>query len=367
MAGFAHEVRTPLTGIMAIADLLNASALDERSARWVKTLKLSAEHLAALTTLVVDSARASRLGPRAAATLLRDETFDLGVLAQAAADSLAARAEAKGLVATHSIAKSASARFRGDPVRLRAALENLIDNAVKFTERGAVAMKVSARRGEGGRREIAFAITDEGVGLSAQGIRNLFRPFAQADSEVAQRFGGAGLGLYAVRSLARMMGGDVRVESAPAKGSTFTLTVALKPAGTRTTSSRQHKAAQRSLDLLCIEDNPYGRVVLNTILTELGHRATFAASGEAALKALARRRYDVILLDLVLPGISGIVTAKRIRAMAGAAGATPVVGLSGKDSDMRRALGAGMNAFLVKPASPRAIADALREVAGGGG
>jgi len=361
LASFAHEVRTPLTGILAIADLLDTSGLEPRPARWVKTLKASAEHLSALTTLIVDSARMRQAGAKAARAAMRADDFDLGVLAAQVGASLAARAEARGLEARVAIAKSVSGVFRGDAVRLRAALENLIDNAVKFTERGRVAMKVSIGAGTRGRRRISFAIKDSGIGLSAGDIRGLFFPFAQASGGVAARFGGAGLGLFAVRDMARLMGGDVRVISQPGKGATFLLDVQLArvPRDRALSARARAQQATRALDILCVEDNPYGRVVLNTILTELGHRVSFAGDGPAALQALSTQTFDAVFIDLVLPGMSGLDLAKRIRKQKAPTRAVPIFGLSGRDGQARRALAVGMNAFLLKPASVRMIADLL--------
>src|SRR6195952_170966 len=146
LAAFAHEVRTPLTGILAISNLLATSDLDERERRWVDTIKAGAEHLASLATLFVDAARS-----RGAAAGTRQDLFDLRVLARAAGDSLAGRAAAKGLQCAVDISEKLPAFVVGDPVRLRAALENLIDNAVKFTERGAVALTATPRRGAKGK------------------------------------------------------------------------------------------------------------------------------------------------------------------------------------------------------------------------
>ena len=198
LAAFAHEVRTPLTGILAISDLLATSDLPERERRWVDTIKASAEHLAALATLFVDAAN-----PDMARAAIREELFDVRVLARAAGDSLAGRAAAKGLEWQVEIAQALPSLVSGDAVRLRAALENLVDNAVKFTERGGVALKVSPVRAARGKVGIVFAVSDSGIGLTLNEIKRLFRPFSQANVEIAASFGGAGLGLSSVKQLAR--------------------------------------------------------------------------------------------------------------------------------------------------------------------
>src|SRR5439155_22810212 len=196
LAAFAHEVRTPLTGILAISDLLATSDLDERERRWVDTIKAGAEHLASLATLFVDAAKDA-----SGTTGVRQDLFDLRPLARNAGDSLAGRAAAKGLQWQVEISDELPALVVGDPVRLRAALENLIDTAVKFTDAGGVALKVAPVRGSRAnlaksnigkpRVTVAFAISDSGIGLTLEEIKRLFRPFSQANVSIASRFGGA--------------------------------------------------------------------------------------------------------------------------------------------------------------------------------
>jgi CheY-like chemotaxis protein len=361
LAAFAHEVRTPLTGILAISNLLATSDLDERERRWVDTIKAGAEHLASLATLFVDAARSG--GSRLEA---RRDFFDLRTLARNAGDSLAGRAAAKGLQSRIEISEKLPAFAIGDPVRLRAALENLIDNAVKFTERGGVALQAAPVRGPKGKIGVAFAVSDSGIGLTLTEIKRLFRPFSQANVSIASRFGGAGLGLSSVKSLARAMGGDVAVTPRRGGGTTFTLTVAVSRAkGPLTVTAGAGADAPanpaQSLRVLSVEDNPFGRVVLNTILTELGHQAEFIGQGEAAPQRIAQGAFDAVLMDMVLPGIDGIEAIRRIRALDPPLGRIAIIGVSGRGDDEAAARAAGADAFLVKPVGPRALATALLE------
>jgi two-component system, sensor histidine kinase len=361
LAAFAHEVRTPLTGILAISNLLATSDLDERERRWVDTIKAGAEHLASLATLFVDAARGrnTRAG-------VRQDFFDLRALARTAGDSLAGRAAAKGLRSEVDISEKLPAHMVGDPVRLRAALENLIDNAVKFTEQGGVALAVKPMRGPKGKIGVAFAISDSGIGLTLNEMKRLFRPFSQANVSIASRFGGAGLGLSSVKALARAMGGDIVVAQRQGGGATFTLTVTLTRAKAPKTanSGADHDvpaAPLQGLRVLSVEDNPFGRVVLNTILTELGHQAEFIGRGEAAAERIAQGAFDAVLMDMVLPGIDGIEAIRRIRSLSLPHGRIPIVGVSGRADDEAASRAAGADAFLVKPVSPRALATALLE------
>jgi CheY-like chemotaxis protein/nitrogen-specific signal transduction histidine kinase len=360
LAAFAHEVRTPLTGILAIGTLLETSDLPERERRWVETIKASAEHLSALTTLFVDAARSGGPG-----LVIREDVFDLRALAQAAAASLSGRATAKGLPASTAVDAALPAFAVGDAVRLRAALENLIDNAVKFSDRGRIAFEaalIPAPKSRG-KIAVAFTLADSGIGLAPADINKLFKPFTQANIDIAQRFGGAGLGLSSVRQLARAMGGDVTAKPRRGGGTIFTLTAMLRRADG--ISSRpvprghQQHTVSRALKILSVEDNPFGRVVLNAILHELGHQAEFIGRGEDAIDRLSQGGFDAVLMDMVLPGIGGIEAIARIRASEQGSRHVAIIGISGRDSDESGALVAGADAFLLKPVSPRALAVAL--------
>jgi len=366
LAVFAHEVRTPLTGILAISDLLATSDLGERERRWVDTIKAGAEHLASLATLFVDAAK-----DRGVTSGLREDLFDLRALARNAGDSLAGRAAAKGLQSEVDISAALPSLVVGDPVRLRAALENLIDNATKFTEQGGVALKVepaavAKRNSIKGKVGVSFAVSDSGIGVTLQEIKRLFRPFSQANVSIASRFGGAGLGLSSVKQLARSMGGDIKVTQRDGGGTTFTLTVSLisaeigKPPNLQGDEDRSPERVP-PLRILSVEDNPFGRVVLNTILSELGHQAEFIGRGEAASERIVQGAFDAVLMDMVLPGIDGVEAIKRIRQLRPPLGRIAIIGVSGRGDDEAASRAAGADAFLLKPVSPRALATALLE------
>ena len=361
LAAFAHEVRTPLTGILAISDLLATSGLGERERRWVDTIKAGAEHLASLATLFVDAAKSANGEPA-----VQQHMFDLRALARSIGDSLAGRAAAKGLRSSVDISENLPSLVVGDPVRLRAALENLIDNAVKFTEQGQVALKVSAKRGLKGKVGAAFAVSDSGIGVTLVEIKRLFRPFSQANVNIASRFGGAGLGLWSVKQLARSMGGDIVIAPRRGGGTTFTLTVALARAKAAKVVNGSvvtdlPAASLPAMRILSVEDNPFGRVVLNTILAELGHQAEFIGRGEEATERIGRGEFDAVLMDMVLPGIDGVEAIRRIRALSAPLGRIAIIGVSGRGDDEAASRAAGADAFLLKPVSPRALATALLE------
>jgi CheY-like chemotaxis protein/nitrogen-specific signal transduction histidine kinase len=351
LADFAHDVRTPLTGIVALTELLSTSPLGEREKRWVAALKGSAQHLASLTTLAVDSARSGKLQ-------VRDEPFDPSLLAREVAEGFAVRAEANGLVCVTDISPDLPHRARGDGVRLRAALENLLDNALKFTPRGRVGLTATAHRLARRRVRLTFVVSDSGIGLSADEIARLFKPFVQANPRIARRFGGSGLGLSLVKRFAQRMGGNLTVKSKRGVGSTFTLTVIVGGVETAAANSKADPS-RKSLRILCVDDNAFSRVVIGTMLREFGHVVEFAASGESAIEALREGGFDLVLLDVTLPGIDGAETARRIRALKPPYDRVPILGISGHGEGAKAALAAGMNAYLVKPITPKDLMAAI--------
>jgi CheY-like chemotaxis protein/nitrogen-specific signal transduction histidine kinase len=364
LAELAHEIRTPLTGILALGELLTTSELGAREREWAGAIKSTAEHLAMLTSLIVDAARADAKG-----LVLRRELVRPRRLAEALAVSLKARADAKGLTAEVKIAVDLPEAVIGDALRLRGALENLIDNAAKFTERGGIRLDVTREAAARGRVRLRFTVSDSGIGLSSAEIKRLFRPFAQASDATARRFGGAGLGLALVKRIAKAMGGDLTVTSKPGVGARFCLTAVLDQvaaAGSADSESAQEvpHVALRALKVLCAEDNPYGRVVLNTILTELGHRADFVSTGAAAVEAAARGGYDAVLMDVTLPGVDGLEATRRIRALAEPARRVAVIGISGRANAAEEAASraAGMDGYLAKPISPATLVRLLGSV-----
>jgi len=358
LAGIAHDIRTPLTGIVALAELLASSDLGAREREWANALKSGADHLATLATLIVDAAKADARG-----LVLRHEPFSPRLLAEAVGLGLAARASSKAVNSEFKVAGDLPGMVAGDAVRLRAALENLVDNAVKFTQEGTVTLTAAAEPAAHNRIRLIFTVVDSGIGMSAAESKKLFRPFAQASAEISRRYGGAGLGLSFVKRLAKAMDGDLTITSKKGAGSTFRLTVLAERVTGHPVQKRMdaRPASAQPLSVLCVEDNPYGRVVMNTILRELGHRVDFVGTGGAAVEAAAGGGYDAVLMDLTLPGVDGLEATRRIRALPGAAGKVPVIGISGHSAraDESAARAAGMNLYFVKPVSPGKLAQAL--------
>ena len=320
LAGVAHDIRTPLTGIVALAELLASSDLGSRERAWAAAIKSGADHLAALTTLIVDAVKADAKG-----LTLQHEPFSPRRLAEAVAAALTARAGNKGIKTAIALASDLPALVAGDALRLRAALENLADNAVKFTGEGTVTFSAGAKSARtksanAKRVQLTFTVADTGIGIDPRHLKTIFRPFAQASEAVARRYGGAGLGLVFVKRVAEAMGGQLQVTSKAGRGTEFRLSVPVdRIDASPPTESGARAVPLRALSILCAEDNPYGRVVMNTILTELGHRVDFVESGEAAVDAVLRGSYDAVLMDVTLAGLDGLAATGRIRALPGKA------------------------------------------------
>jgi CheY-like chemotaxis protein len=363
LAGIMHDIRTPLTGIVALAELLATSDIGAREREWATAIKSGADHLAALTTLIVDAVKAD-----AAGLIWQHEPFSPRRLAEAVGAALTARAGNKGIKAEIALAPDLPAMVAGDALRLRAALENLADNAVKFTSEGTVVFTAGFKPAGRSRVSLIFTVADTGIGIAPHEVKNLFRPFAQASEAVARRYGGAGLGLVFVKRIAEAMGGGLVVTSKPGRGTTFRLSVSVDRVDAPPQTERAGTRARptRALSILCAEDNPYGRVVMNTILTELGHRVDFVASGEAAVEAAARGGYDAVLMDITLAGFDGIEATRRIRALPGQTGQVPVIGISGRTEtgDEAAARAAGMNYYFTKPVGLGRLAQTMAALSG---
>jgi CheY-like chemotaxis protein/HPt (histidine-containing phosphotransfer) domain-containing protein len=270
---------------------------------------------------------------------------------------------AKGLSLDAEIDVGSQAALIGDPSRVRQILSNLLSNAIKFTEHGGVRVRVStAALGEGNTR-VTVAVTDTGIGLSAEQLGRLFERFVQADSSITRKFGGTGLGLSIVRRLAQIMGGDVAVESTPDAGSIFTVTLTLcaAPAGSPLKSLTKMKApvpvsvGARSDGprVLVVDDHPVNREVLVMQLQLLGIAADNVANGVDALAAWVRTRYAAVLLDIHMPRMNGYELSRRLRAAEAErhGSRTPIIAVTADamKGEEERCLAIGMDAYIVKP------------------
>jgi len=356
LAVVSHELRTPLNGVMGVMQLLDDGRLKAAQRRHLMTAAASGETLIALIDAILEYARLD-----AGTEVLDRRTFHLGQLIAAAADLLRPQAAAKGLILDVKVEPSAARHVSGDAVRLNRVLLNLLGNAVKFTETGRI--DIAARlEEEDGQPWLRLFVRDTGIGIALNMQARIFEDFVQADDSIARRFGGTGLGLAISRRVARLMGGELSVESAPGKGSTFTLCAPLEHA-TEAAPARPVAEPGRSLNLLLVDDDPINREVGAAMLKRLGHKPTEAVDGPSAVLLAQEREFDAVLMDLHMPGMDGIEAATLIEQRA--PDPKPRIIILTADMSERsreRMARGGFHDVVSKPI----LLDALRRALGGG-
>lgn len=358
----SHEIRTPLTSILGLAELLRKSPLTPQQQRDVALISQSGANLLKLLEDILDFTRTEGGGLR-----LADETFSLHGLLRQIQSLFRMRARAKGLRFRTTGLRPLPDWVRGDPQRLGQVLENLLGNAVKFTPRGAVTLRVETREGHSGRCVVAFVVEDTGIGLSEGELPHLFQPFFQGESALTRTHGGAGLGLAIARHWVAAMGGEITGEPLSPRGSRFQVTLPLglsdAPVGIPAPVPRGQRVVR---SLLLVEDEATNRAITRRLLEQEGYRVRECGSGAGALEALRGERSEIILLDLHMPGMDGLETARRIRALPGCR-TLPIIGYTADTRpEMQQAcLEAGMLAVLTKPVDLRAMRRVLERVGRG--
>ena len=352
LATISHELRTPLNGILGASELMKHRAEGDELVGMVSS---SADLLLTLVNDILDYSRmaadAVRLEalPVAVAPLLAEVTAPLVLLAQR-----------KGVRLTTSHDVSLPAWVVSDPTRLRQVLLNLTSNAVKFTDDGEITVR-TALAGEG---RWSLVVADTGLGISAAAQASLFEPFVQADVSTTRQHGGTGLGLAIVARIVGLMGGQVTVDSAPGRGSTFTVTLPLVPAEPPAPIPPPPAADTplRALRVLVVDDHPINRLVASRHLAVAGHHVGEAADGEQALALLQSADWDMILMDCQMPVCDGYDATRAIRRLPPPLGEVIVIGLSANAmaGDRQRAIEAGMDDYLTKPIRPDVLHHTLR-------
>ncbi|MBI1683346.1 PAS domain S-box protein [Caulobacter hibisci] len=353
LANMSHEIRTPMNGVLGIIHLLKRQGLSAEADHLLGEALACGRMLSTLLDDIIDFSRieAGRLD-------VTPEPIDPAELVRGVARLLRAQAEHKGLALI--VEAPDVGIVLADPTRLRQALFNLVGNAVKFTLSGSVALRL--RRLPDDR--LVFEVADTGVGIAAEAQARLFQRFQQADASTTRRFGGSGLGLAITRRLAQMMGGEVDFTSAEGEGSTFRLTIAAPPVAQAPQDDAAGERMLEGLKILVVEDNATNRMVARRILEMLGAAVETAEDGLSGVEA-AERGFDLILMDVQMPGVDGLEASRRIRALPGPVGATPIVALTANVLAHQRAtyLAAGMNGVAAKPISPTALLAEIVRVA----
>ncbi|MEO6281348.1 CHASE2 domain-containing protein [Roseateles sp.] len=362
LAHVSHEMRTPMNAVLGFSDILARSPLSPQQAHYVEVLGHAGRQAFALINDLLDNARieSGRLE-------LRSHPFNLVDLVDLQLELLCERALRQGLWLRVFARTEATGWVRGDEQRVAQIVTNLVGNAIKFTKAGGVTVEL-ARSAAG---LIVISVQDTGIGIAPERLERIFQPFAQADASILREFGGTGLGLSITRSLARLMGGDVSVQSRPGEGSRFEVSLELPDTAAPHLDVADHRAERvvpsHSLALLLAEDNDVNVLVIEGMLAPLGHRITRARDGEQALAALRQGHFDLVLMDMLMPVVDGLSATRQWRAIEAAEGLarTPIVALTANafDTDVQQSLAAGCDAHLTKPISLAALLQALAKYA----
>ncbi|NQE62163.1 PAS domain S-box protein [Caulobacter sp. RHG1] len=350
LANMSHEIRTPMNGVLGVMHVL------KRELPTGDNAKLLGEALAAgqmLSTLLDDVIDISRI--EAGRLELACEAVDPRELVRSVTRLLAGQASHKGLRLVLDLADDLG-WIETDPTRVRQALFNLIGNAVKFTLQGSITVRARRIMAAEGPR-LVFDVTDTGVGVPLEAQTRLFERFQQADASTTRRFGGSGLGLAISRKVAQMLGGDITFRSTPGEGSTFTLAIAAPPAQAPCAAEAEAADILAGVRVLVVEDNPTNQLVARRILEQLGAVVSVADDGATGVEAACDGGFDLILMDVQMPGMDGLEASRRIRALPGPAATSPIIALTANVMAHQRAAyhAAGMDGVVAKPISPAVL------------
>ena len=361
LSNVSHEIRTPMNSILGMTQLALRREASPHVRNYLEKIEVSGRLLLGIVDDVLDLSKIE-----AGKFELAPAVFRMSDLMRDLTEQMAQRAQAKGLQLVTDIGPHIDRYQHGDALRLQQILMNFIGNAIKFTDRGLITVRArsDARSPEGNL--VRFEVEDQGIGMTPEQVARLFQPFEQADASTSRRYGGTGLGLVICKRLATLMGGEVGVESEPGVGSRFWFTARLgwcddaQETVMPSDAEPANPAAIAGRRILVVDDNAFNREVARDLLELAGAIVGQAVDGQGALQALACDPYDLVLMDMQMPGIDGLEATRRLRRLPGLAD-LPVIGFTAnaRREDLERCIDAGMNATLTKPVVPERLYAAI--------